>query len=144
MIKGKEIFVRGTKWVVGANSSFNFWHDKWLNEGLLKSLLVGLLNQGEEQMKVGEVTQEGIWNIGCYFFVFPCDLLQRIKAIPSLTQNLVWTTLAGLIQPHFDGKNVYNLAKGEINVAEEFTGWWIWKVDMLPKIQCFHMEALSS
>ena len=81
MIKGKEIFVRGTKWVVGANSSFNFWHDKWLNEGLLKSMLVGLLNQGEEQMKVGEVTQEGIWNIGCCFFVFPCDLLQRIKAI---------------------------------------------------------------
>jgi len=34
MIKGKEIFVLGTKWVVGANSSFNFWHDKWLNEGL--------------------------------------------------------------------------------------------------------------
>ena len=33
-------------------------------------------------LKVGEVTQEGIWNIGCCFFVFPCDLLQRIKAIP--------------------------------------------------------------
>lgn len=25
-------------------------------------------------------------------------------------------------------------------MAEEFTGWWIQKVDMLPKIHCFHME----
>ena len=75
---------------------------------------------------------------------FPVTYYKESRPFRFLTQNLVWTPLAGLIQPHFDGKNAYILAKGEINVAEEFTGWWIWKVDMLPKIQCFHMEALSS
>ena len=81
MKKGKEVFVHDTKWVVGANSSLNFWHDKWLNEGSLRSLTVRPLNKGEDQLEMGEVTQEGGWNFSCCSFVFPCGLLQRIKAI---------------------------------------------------------------
>ena len=44
---------------MGANSSLNFWHDKWLNEGSLRSLIIGPLNRGDDQLEVGEVTQEG-------------------------------------------------------------------------------------
>lgn len=139
MKKGKEVFVQDTKWVVGANSSLNFWHDKWLNEGSLRSLIARPLNRGEDQLEMGEVTQKGGWNFSYCSFVFPCGLLQRIKAIliPYLDASLDNISWDYSNYGEFDGRSAYKLAKGESNVTDEFARSWIWKVDTLPKIQCF-------
>ena len=124
---------------MGANSSLNFWHDKWLNEGSLRSLIIGPFNRGEDQLEVGEVTQEGAQNVSCCSFVFPCNLLQRIKAIliPYSDASLDNITWAYSNFGDFDGRSAYKLAKAESNVTDEFTGGWIQKVNMLPKIQFF-------
>ena len=33
---GNSILRQGIKWKLGANSTLNFWHDKWLTGGLLE------------------------------------------------------------------------------------------------------------
>ncbi|XP_065616004.1 uncharacterized protein LOC136061741 [Quercus suber] len=110
-----------------------------LNEGSLRSLIVRPLNSGEDQLEMGEVTQKGGWNFSYCSFVFPCGLLQRIKAIliPYLDASLDNISWDYSNYGEFDGRSAYKLAKGESNVTDEFARSWIWKVDTLPKIQCF-------
>lgn len=37
----------------------SFWHDRWLNEGTIHSLVEGPLNRGEEEVKVTDVMLNG-------------------------------------------------------------------------------------
>ena len=39
--KGEPIFMKGTKWIASMNSGLSFWHDKWLNDGSLRNLIIG-------------------------------------------------------------------------------------------------------
>ena len=52
---GSSICEKGSKWIVGCNSSLSFWNDKWLNIGTIRSLIEGPLNLGESEVCIGEV-----------------------------------------------------------------------------------------
>lgn len=41
--RGAAICEKGSKWVIGSSSTLCFWHDKWLNIGIVKSLVKGPL-----------------------------------------------------------------------------------------------------
>ena len=39
--KGESIFNKGIKWIAGKDSSLSFWHDKWLSNDTIRSLIEG-------------------------------------------------------------------------------------------------------
>ena len=89
MKKGREICDKGSKWIVGSNSTLSFWHDKWLNLGMVRSFIEGPLNRGEEGILLKDVMRDNGWNLSNLSFDFP-NLIQ--KAV--LTTPLLRTFLA--------------------------------------------------
>ena len=53
--KGKDTFNKGSKWITGTDSELSLWFDKWLDKGMLRSLISGLLNKGEENIRLKDV-----------------------------------------------------------------------------------------
>ena len=53
--KGKDTFNKGSKWIAGTDSELSLWFDKWLDKGMLRSLISGLLNKGEENIRLKDV-----------------------------------------------------------------------------------------
>lgn len=41
------VISQGIKWKVGENSNLNFWHDKWLLVGNVRSMIEGPLRRDE-------------------------------------------------------------------------------------------------
>ena len=77
--KGQLLFDTGSKWIIGNNSLLSFWHDRWLNEGTIRSPVEGPLNQGEEEVKVIDVMINGTWSTNNISFVLLDDVLKAIK-----------------------------------------------------------------
>ena len=48
MKRGNGILEQGTKWKVGSNNKLNFWYDKWLDMGSVRSLIEGPLRREDE------------------------------------------------------------------------------------------------
>ena len=59
IMKGELVCNRGSKWIIGSNSSLRLWQSKWLNAGCLRSLIEGRLNRGEENLLVRETVVDG-------------------------------------------------------------------------------------
>lgn len=62
MARVNEVFKRGSKWMVGKNSSPSFWFDKWLDKATIRSLVVGLLNRGEDELCIKDMVSPNGWN----------------------------------------------------------------------------------
>nr|POE76898.1 putative ribonuclease h protein [Quercus suber] len=78
-----------------------------------------------------------IWK--CYLHSLPVNMGRTIGAIPILMSPSTLDCISWAYSPlgNFDGKSAYRIAKRERGEAGFFEGKWIWKVDTLPKIQCF-------
>ena len=68
---GSSIYEKGSKWIVGCNSSLSFWNDKWLNIGTIRSLIKGPLNLGESEVCIREVIMNTGWVLANLSFCFP-------------------------------------------------------------------------
>ena len=117
----------------------SFWHDKWLNEGKIRSLVEGLLSLGEEEVKVTDVMINGTWSTNNIFFVLPDDVLKAIKATPIRRtawrdDQRCWVSSAN---GAFETKSAYLLAINEDLSTQDFNGKWISKLCTLPKIKYF-------
>ena len=44
MKKGRDVFLKGSKWVVGRDSGLSLWYSNWLEKGPLRSLVQGPLS----------------------------------------------------------------------------------------------------
>ena len=80
--KGKDIFIKGTKWIPGRESSLSLWFDKWMDKGTLRSLISGPLNKNEENLKIKNVAGFVGWNLENVLFFFPKSILLELKATP--------------------------------------------------------------
>lgn len=49
------MFKKGTKWIVGRDSSLSLWHDKWMDKDPLRVLIAGSLNHEEDGVLLKEV-----------------------------------------------------------------------------------------
>jgi len=56
---------------VGSDSRLSFWHDKWLIEGELRSLILGPLLRDEDKLRISDMVHKGRWNVNLCSFVFP-------------------------------------------------------------------------
>ena len=46
--KGKPIFKKGIKWIASKESELSFWHDKWLSDRPIRSLIAGHFRRNED------------------------------------------------------------------------------------------------
>lgn len=142
--KGRDICVKGSKWIVGCNSSLSFQNDKWLNIGTMRSLIEGPLNRGESEVHLKEVITNNGQDLANFSFVFPNPILKAVMATPLRRQatredHKSWISS---LNGEFDPKNTYLLAVDENLEAPDFHGKRIWKLQTLPKIQFFLWKCL--
>ena len=52
------VISQGIKWKVGENSNLNFWHDKWLLVGNVRSMIEGPLRRDGEHYLVRDMRNE--------------------------------------------------------------------------------------
>ena len=139
--KGKVVFKRGSKWVVGRDSQLSLWYDKWLDKGPLRSLISSLLNRGEENIRLKEIANFSGWNWQNISFSLLAQLLSVVKATPIPFFALYEDHLTWYSSPSgaFELKEAYRLAgmEGEDNQASPFVGEWIWKTISILKVKCF-------
>ena len=64
--KGEKVFKSGIKWIIGNDSNLTFWFDKWMSEGSVRNLIMGLFEYGggffisqrycsKQQLGLGEI-----------------------------------------------------------------------------------------
>jgi hypothetical protein len=145
--KGEDICTLGSRWLIGSNCTLNFWSDKWLTSGNLRGLIFGPLNLGEELLCIKNIYEDGIWHLHRLSFVIPYHLEMLIKATPirrnSVGGNeLIWNSTT---DGNFNSKDAYLLALGSNAENSVFSHNWIWKLNILPKIQlmlwkCAHLS----
>ena len=80
--KGKDKFNKGSKWIASRDSELSLWFDKWLDKGMLRSLISGPLNKGEKNIRLKDVTSYFGWNMENVSFSFPTPILLEMKATP--------------------------------------------------------------
>nr|POE61120.1 putative ribonuclease h protein [Quercus suber] len=141
---GRSICEKGSKWSVGCNSQLNFWNDKWLNVGTIRSLIEGPLNLGESEVCIQEVTTEIGWDLTNLSFVFPNCILNAVRAIPlrRFAEREDHRSWISSLNGEFDPKNAYLLAIDDNLETSDFHGKWIWKLQSLPKIKIFLWKCL--
>ena len=85
------------------------------------------------------------WNWAAMPFEFPLEIKANIQAIPlpivaRSSDKLAWKYSA---KGNFDMKSAYLLAKDHMAV-DSFPGYWIWKLQTLPKIQIFIWRCMHN
>ena len=145
--KGSEVFHKGTRWILGQNSSLSIWHDKWFVEAPLRALIQGPLLEEEERLQVKEVFGPHGWDWSKVSVQVPNDVIMEINAMPfslgtSIEEDrLIWN---GDKHGDFELKSAYSLATRCSEEEEEFMGCWVWKVDTLPRIKSFMWQCLHN
>lgn len=125
--------------MVGSNSNLNFWHDKWLAVGNVRSLISGPIPLDEKQLLVKDVRRGGSWDFSLISFDLSSSISLVLKAIPFPTcvncdDKISWSSSSS---GSFEPKYAYQIANGDVNSNSTFVGNWILKVDTMPKIQTF-------
>ena len=123
--------------------------DNWVNVESLQAMIEGPLRQEELNLKVSDLYGYHVWNWDLISFNLPQSIKEKIKAIPIQMYGngrdmVMWKCSKN---GEFNTNSAYRLAiQGEENDAQ-FSGQWVWKLDMLPKIinfiwLCLHGSIL--
>ena len=135
--KDELVFKRGVEWIIGTDSSFSFWNNKWLNDGALRGLIAGPFQRGEDSLLLKDVYQAGFWNLEALSFPIPFTMAAA---------SMDWLSWCSSPNGDFDLKEAYKLAimENDIHHHENFSGNWVWKSATLPKIRCFLWQCLHN
>nr|POF02761.1 hypothetical protein CFP56_25121 [Quercus suber] len=105
-------------------TTLNFWHDKWLNLGTVRSLIEGPLNRKKEGILLQDVMRDNGLNLSNLSFDFP-NLIQKVvlttplKRFSARKDQRSWISS---LNGEFDSKNAYLLAIDEDLEALDFHG----------------------
>ena len=124
--------------MVGSNSNLKFWWDNWTSKGSVRQLIHGPLSLADQQQKIKDILKDGVWDWSYLSFEIPLNIKFIIQATPCALNStggdkVAWSASA---QGNFELRSAYKIAMGDLH-DEEFPGKWIWKVDILPRIQTF-------
>ena len=50
MKKGGEVFNKGIRWILGRDNNLSLWHENWITNGPLRSLIQGPLTAEEDSL----------------------------------------------------------------------------------------------
>ena len=103
------------------------------------TLVSGLMAGLQEVLRVGDVATEFGWNWCKISMELLVKIYMEIKAMPhSRVSNekdkLIW---AATSNGEFNLASAYKLATTQADFVPPFNGSWIWKLNLLPKIQTF-------
>jgi hypothetical protein len=149
MKKGHEVFRKGLRWVVNNGQEISFWHDLWVGDRPLRSLVHGPLSSQEDSLRVCDVV-EGVsmWNLSTLSLDIPTCIRESIKAISvcpnrPLADKHVWDSVGG----EFKLGKAYSIACNKFSECSSLNpSFWIWKVRTSPRImfflwQCYHLSV---
>ena len=140
-----KFFVVKFRWILGRNSDLSLWHDNWIANGPLRSLIQGPFAAEEEDLKVKDVLGPDGWDWSNLSIQIPDSILLEIRSIPySMTSNngddrLIWK---GDNKGDFDLKSTYAMAIDCKDGDGKFTGTWDWKIETLPRINTFIWQCM--
>jgi ribonuclease HI len=147
--KGHEVFRKGLRWVVNNGQEISFWHDLWVGDSPLCSLVHGPLSVWEDSLRVCDVV-EGVsmWNLSTLTLAIPTSTRESIKAISvcpnrPLADKRVWDSDGG----DFKLGKAYSIACNKFSECSSLKpSSWIWKVRASPRImfflwQCYHLSV---
>ena len=135
------MFKAGSSKVIKSGANTFVWHDKWLPQGTLRSLIQGPLTLEDHSMLVKDLFNSlHDWNLEALSMALPQDLSQRISAIPRQNYNPTPDTIrwGPSINGSFSFKSAYSLAflqKYPDPTASNLS--WIWSLHVLTKIKHF-------
>jgi len=141
--RGEDTFKKGVKWISGHESTLNFWTDCWSNLGPIRSRIQGPLLQAASNLQVKIVLSLNGWNWAAIPFVLPKEVMSDILAVPTPLVARCSDKVAWKFSPKggFDMKSTYLLATSLMD-DESFSGSWIWKLPILPRIQIFIWKCM--
>ena len=136
--KGREVFMKGSRWMVGKDSKISFWYGNWTKKGPIRQLIQGPLTQEALTLEIKNVIQDLGWNWSKLSFDFPLDCKLMLQAIPISFLGRGCDRLAWVENPKgiFYLKSAYGIAMGD-DTSMPFNAYWIWKLKTLPRIQFF-------
>ena len=144
MKKGREVFNKGSIWLVGRDSNQSFWFGNWIKGGPIRHKILGPLTREADLLEVKDLLSDLGWDWDRIPFVLLMEIKNLIPATPvSITSRgadrLVW---AGSTRGGFDFKSAYNLVDNS-NLLPALSTGWIWKLNTLPRIKCFYLEMYA-
>uniref|UniRef100_A0A2N9HHK0 Reverse transcriptase domain-containing protein n=1 Tax=Fagus sylvatica TaxID=28930 RepID=A0A2N9HHK0_FAGSY len=127
--KGHEVFRKGLRWVVNNGQEISFWHDLWVGDRPLRSLVHGPLSPWEDSLRICDVV-EGVsmWNLSTLSLDLPTCIRESIKAISvcpnrPLADKCVWDSVGG----EFKLGKAYSIAclAGGGGIIRNHVGDWV-------------------
>uniref|UniRef100_A0A2N9HXU9 CCHC-type domain-containing protein n=1 Tax=Fagus sylvatica TaxID=28930 RepID=A0A2N9HXU9_FAGSY len=145
--KGHEVFRKGLRWVVNNGQEISFWHDLWVGDRPLRSLVHGPLSLWEDSLRVCDVV-EGVsmWNLSILSLDLPTCIRESIKAISvcpnrPLADKRVWDSVGG----EFKLGKAYSIACNNFSECSSLNpSSWIWKVRTSPRISYSKVKNMIS
>lgn len=137
--RGTQVLNLGTKHVIHYGLQTSFWHDVWLPQGTLQSLIHGPLQLHEENLVVADVFNEGgDWDWSKISFCLSSGITQDMCSTPRSPFSLADDKLSwGLtLNGDFSLSFAYLLvSKGNRKPGPNLK--WIWNLDCHPRIKFF-------
>ena len=114
-----------------------------MNLGPIRSRIQGPLPQDFADLKIKNVLSSNDWNWAAIPFDLPKEVISNILAVPTPLVARCSDKVAWKFSPKggFDMKSAYLLATGLMD-DESFSGSWIWKLPVLPRIQLFIWKCM--
>lgn len=130
----------GSLHIIHSGLQSSLWHDRWMPQGSLRTLIAGPLLRHEDNMKVAEAfDNSGNWNWHMLSFSLPPNIIQTMFSLPrnplgSREDIISW---APTIDGTYTLKFAYELLTKKNSAATPLNFKWIWKLDCTPRIKCF-------
>lgn len=105
-----------------------------MGASLVRELVEGPLNKGEDSLTIMDVAVDGGWNLATLSFNFPNSILSDVLSTP-LRRFLVREDMKSWISylnGGFHPKNAYLFIVEEDLKVPNFNGKWLWKLNTTP------------
>ena len=106
----------------------------------------GPFTRGEEDIKVKDLVSDLGWDWGKIYITLPSQIVMEIRAMPhsciaSTEDRLIW---AATSNGQFNLSNAYLLTIQKLKPHHSFNGIWVWKLNVLPRVQFFIWMCLHN
>ncbi|KAL4595862.1 hypothetical protein ACB092_12G122900 [Castanea dentata] len=140
MRKGLDIFAKGTRWSLGRDITSIFGLIiNWTSNSPLRAIVQGPLTRGEEDIKVKDIVSDLGWDWRKISIILPSQIVMEIRAMPHscVASSEDWLIWAATSNGQFNLSSAYLLSIQQLEPHQYFNGNWIWKVNVLPRVQFF-------
>lgn len=137
--RGRDVFNLGVKHVIHSGLQTSLWHDVWLSQGSLRSLISGPLLSHESNLKVADAfSVAGNWEWRNFSFVFPQSIYNALISSPrspfsNTRDSLAWG-------PSSNGRYTISSACNILskqNPCPNSNLKWIWRLTCHNRIKFF-------